>query len=245
MQLIFAILFGTIVGVSTGIFNLSLIPRLICYIPLGTLAGILGDALANHLEKPARTKNALRQMMYKRLSLSVITFRHGDIISFPGFRAGTTLADISMQGASVMINHDTGGADLRELAARSPAMPYPIQIVRQIVNQGRADQQDMNELALLSEGDWTCLEIGAPEMLLQLRAMGIIPPTFGNTQPVTADTYTVLENANPDFRRFTTANSERTPDISEAVATGEIKSSGKSVSVDDVITRIDEELKKT
>ena len=226
MQLIFAVLFGTIVGVSTGIFNLPLIPRLICCIPLGTLAGILGDALANHLEKPAKTKKTLRQMMYKRLSLSVITFRHGDIISFPGFRAGTTLPNISMQAAAgngvpVMINHDTGGADLRELAARSPAMPYPIQIVRQIINRGRADQQDMNQLALLSEGDWTCLEIGAPEILLQLRTMGIIPPNFETTQ-----------------------NGGSTPDISESVASGEIKSSGKSVSAEDVIARIDKELKE-
>ena len=162
MQLIFAVLFGTIVGVSTGIFNLPLIPRLICYILLGTLAGILGGALANHLEKPAKTKNTLRQMMHERLRPSVITFRHGDIISFPGFRAGTTLYDISMQAAAgngvpVMINHDTGGADLSV---------------------------------------------------------------------------------------FPTANGESTPDISEAIATGEIKSSGKSVSAEDVIARIDKTLEE-
>ena len=155
MRLIFTTLFGLVMGASTGMFNLPLIPQLICCIPLGILAAILGYALA-HLEKGMQTKNALREEMYKRLS---------------------------------------------------PPSPRSLDILRQTINRGRANVGDIFRL--------------------------------------TAGThYLLYENTNPDLSRFATANGESTLDISEAVATGEIKSSGKSVSAEDVIARIDKELKE-
>ena len=178
----------------------------------------------------------LRQMMYKRLSPSVITFRHGDIISFPGFRAGTTLPNISMEvafgGVPVMINHDTVAADCN--------------VVGRFDATGEQDESDGWQCEVSGFDGNITVDSEDPSESASVR-ISLTQEDISQIRDMVAgeDANGVIiypENANPDFRALATANSGTTPDISEAVAKGEIKSTGNSVSVDDVIARIDAEL---
>ena len=208
MRLIFTTLFGLVMGASTGMFNLPLIPQLICCIPLGILAAILGYALANHLEKGMQTKNTLRQMMYKRLSPP--SPRSLDILRQTINRGRVNVGGIfRLTAGTHYLLYENTNPDLSRFATAN----------------GESTSESARGRISLTQEDISQIR----DMVAGETANGVI---------------FYPENTNPDFRRFATANGESTPDISESVASGEIKSSGKSVSAEDVIARIDKELKE-
>ena len=206
MKPIFVILFGFIMGASTGLLNLPLIPRLICCVLLGIPAAVLGIVVTNYFEKAAKSKNALRQMMYKRLSFSRWAFVISQAIAGMGGNAQGALTQFFAAIPEERINEFERMAaeyDREQSDDPSESGRGRIPLTREEISQIRDMADNANSMIFYPE------------------------------------------NANPDFSVFATANSGSTPDISEAVAKGDIKSSGKSVSINDVIARIDKELKET
>ena len=94
--------------------------------------------------------------------------------------------------------------------------------LRQIAAMGRADTEDLHRLRTLTPERFYWLKDNFPSLMSEIEALGLMPylqdMAFG---PIP----------------------NRANDVSEAVASGEIKSTGQSVSVDEVIADIDEHLK--
>ena len=93
--------------------------------------------------------------------------------------------------------------------------------LRQIVAMGRADTEDLHRLQSLTPERFYWLKDNFPSLMSEIEGLGLIP-------------YLQDMAFGPIPNRA---------DVSEAVAAGEIKSTGKSVSVDEVIADIDEHLK--
>ena len=95
--------------------------------------------------------------------------------------------------------------------------------LRQIVAMGRAraDTQDLRQLRPLTPERFYWIKRNFPSLISEIEALGLMP-------------YLQDMAFGPIPNRA---------DVSEGVASGEIKSTGKSVSVDEVIADIDEHLK--
>ena len=93
--------------------------------------------------------------------------------------------------------------------------------LRQIAAMGRADTEDLHRLRTLTPERFYWLKDNFPSLMSEIEGLGLIP-------------YLQDMAFGPIPNRA---------DVSEAVASGEIKSTGKSVSVDEVIADIDEHLK--
>ena len=93
--------------------------------------------------------------------------------------------------------------------------------LRQIVAMGRADTEDLHRLRTLTPERFYWLKDNFPSLMSEIEGLGLIP-------------YLQDMAFGPIPNRA---------DVSEAVAAGEIKPTGKSVSVDEVIADIDEHLK--
>ena len=93
--------------------------------------------------------------------------------------------------------------------------------LRQIVAMGRADTEDLHRLRTLTPERFYWLKDNFPSLMSEIEGLGLIP-------------YLQDMAFGPIPNRA---------DVSEAVASGEIKSTGQSVSVDEVIADIDAHLK--
>ena len=131
----------------------------------------------------------------------------------PEVRAMQRLADLPGIDISSTVNY----ADrlLREISGDI------VYALRQIAAMGRADTEDLHRLRTLTPERFYWLKDNFPSLMSEIEGLGLIP-------------YLQDMAFGPIPNRA---------DVSEAVAAGEIKSTGKSVSVDEVIADIDAHLK--
>ena len=134
----------------------------------------------------------------------------------PEVRAMQRLADLPGIDISSTVNY----ADrlLREINA-------------DIVFLGRADTQDLRGFQSLTPEGFYWLKRNFPALMSEIEALGLMP----HIREIAYGRYAAEPT---EGQRPSSAN-----DVSEAVASGEIKSTGQSVSVDEVIADIDEHLK--
>ena len=103
--------------------------------------------------------------------------------------------------------------------------------LRQIVAMGRADTEDLHRLRTLTPERFYWLKDNFPSLMSEIGVLGLMP----HIREIAYGRYAAEPT---EGQRPSSAN-----DVSEGVASGEIKSTGKSVSVDEVIADIDEHLK--
>ena len=106
-----------------------------------------------------------------------------------------------------------------------------VYVLRQIAAMGRADTEDLHRLRTLTPERFYWLKDNFPSLMSEIEALGLMP----HIREIAYGRYAAEPT---EGQRPSSAN-----DVSEAVASGEIKSTGKSVSVDEVIADIDEHLK--
>ena len=106
-----------------------------------------------------------------------------------------------------------------------------VYVLRQIVFLGRADTQDLHGLQSLTPERFYWLKHNFPSLMSEIGVLGLMP----HIREIAYGRYAAEPT---EGQRPSSAN-----DVSEGVASGEIKSTGKSVSVDEVIADIDEHFK--